>query len=650
MFGPTTNWAFALCVGAAIIAFTASSRFDEPSYDSQLRAFVKYKPRFSTFKPRYIRAKVEYILAYVAAYLLFSISPAIFYALSAAAGADAHAFIQSPTVLPVGIALSLVALQTLPVSKDVDRRVRAFFHGLAQIPGGVRRSVALLRNSEYSFDPAAVSLQTRKLDAHFAGGGRPFDLAILLRDSEVAQIWYCTGCLLHRLIDDNRAVSIDPEFLDSYRDELDAIDSKHAQLTPLVADYLKALSQDPSFQAPTLNGNGGDSALLAELRMTRERLYTFIACGVRFSVNTELEATNVLRQLGFSTPYNADLKGDVLAIVGPIAGLFGLCTLLVSTFSGFSTMIFRAIFLAPLGDAWSEAFPVPHDSPDIYLWSWTTAFFYAAAVISAMGVRELRITKRQWFNINEAKRERPIMNYISPTVVGTVIGCVTLVLIALKGPGFQFEIHGISDLQRAVRLSFPWFPLAIAIAFYALWLSDSDMFEEDSIWGAMMTRQSVSGGLIMALIGFFTADVSVTSRVELFAAEHKLDVIKGVRHAITSVDIFIALQIAIFATLLCFVVQIAEFYLGKSRRLAGRSFKIVGARGTALAMALDEMGHATLLSAGEPEKKAHRLPGHLGSVPGGNSRSLECRERPRHGGQRHRHDFSVGGISNLRRL
>jgi hypothetical protein len=146
MLAPTTNWIVALLVGAAMIIFYFWSQFDEPSYDSSSEFFSKYRPRFSTSRSQYVRAKFEYLFLFFTVYLVFSFVPEIFYAL--VGHGESKSAIQSPTVVPVVIAFALIAFQKAPMTKDAERRIRAFFHALAQVPDGVRRTLAQIRDVE----------------------------------------------------------------------------------------------------------------------------------------------------------------------------------------------------------------------------------------------------------------------------------------------------------------------------------------------------------------------------------------------------------------------------------------------------------------------------------------------------------------------
>src|SRR5262249_1605039 len=70
------------------------------------------------------------------------------------------------------------------------------------------------------------------------------------------------------------------------------------------------------------------------------------------------------------------------------------------------------------------------------------------------------------------------------------------------------------------------------------------------------------------------------------------------------VSLFISLLIAIFATVLCFIVQAAEWYIEKRRRLAGGFVGCVPLEGQPFAILLEKTGSASRFSA--EEKKISR--------------------------------------------
>jgi hypothetical protein len=604
--GPTANWVVVLCVGAIMVAFYSVSRFDEPSYDSQSEYFARYKPRFSTAYAKYSRAKSLYILAILLCYFLISLIPDLFDALFRNQAGDGPANLKELRS-PLVVALAIVTLQNLPILKDGERKIRGFLHAFAQIPEGVRRTVAQMRSSEFLFDNATVVSLTRKLKAVDGAIFKTPDLVTVITNDELLHTWYCTGSVLSSLSEQNRdTIGIDSRFFDCYDEELENIGSKHAVLAEPVRQHFDAVFGSPTSSRSSASDDA-DAALLRELRDFRQRLYTFVACGVRSSVKTEEESAGILRKLKFTSRYTAQ-KGDLFAIIGPIAGLFFIAISIVSVITSFTTQSLQKTVLLPLnqGISWSAAFPVPGEPFKIYTWSLSTALFYAAAILGALAIRQTRISKREWFDINALRKERPLLRYAAPTIFGTAVGCFMLFIIALAGgPGFHLDLNHFDELKHALgeamHVTFLWSPLAVVMSFMAVALSDIDMCGEQQQWRRLVVR-SIVGGLVMALAGFLTGYITITNNVDMYAAANGIAddaaIPEAVNKAVLCVSAFIACQIALFSAILCFIVQLAERYVGHTRRLAGNTFQAASRLGALFGMTLDADGRALLLAAG----------------------------------------------------
>jgi hypothetical protein len=601
MLTDSVQWTVALCVGAAIIWLNSWSQFDEPSYDTQTEALTTYKPRFTTYRASYARAKLSYILAFFGLFLAFSFVPELFYALFPERKPDSPA-----TMLPAMVALALVAVTRTPLSKDIERKLRSFFHGVANIPEGVRKTIAQIRRSDFRPSEENIDGQTTRLD--FANGGQRLDRNLvksLIRDDIITKLWHSTGALLSSLSNDNReTVDLDPSFFEIYRAELASIQAKHDGLAKPVRHHIDEIASNPSLLRPHFV-NDSDTILQKELETLQERVYAFIACAVRSSVKTETESASVLKQLGFAQANQFHLKGNVRTTILMIIQYSFVGILMLSVFTSFSTSLFFDSVVAPLGNDWADAFPIPTSIAKTYGWTWTTAVFYAAAILATVGMREAKISQRKWSDLNADHRRRPVENYAGPVLLGTAVGSATLVMIAfVDGPGFQFTIKGLSELQEGVRLSLPWFPLAAAMSAISLWLVDAEV----KVLDRRALLMSVAGGCVMAIIGLCTALYSIKTTVHLFAAAHHLPVNDLVDGAVIKVSIFIAAQIGLITTLLCAVVVISQYLIGKAQSLCGSALTIATFRGALFTILLDRGGAARLVPQGAGTANASRTP------------------------------------------
>jgi len=578
--------------GAAMVAIYSWTRFDEPSCDSQSEYFARYKPRFSTSYARYARAKWGYVVAIVLLYGVFSLVPELFTTLTALE-ANGNQSKQFDGAFPLMVALGLITLQKAPMLKDLEGRIRGFLHAFARIPECVRRTVAQMRSSPFNFTANAVASQTRKLNLPPSSSiQQPAILNNLLVEDDLLHTWYSTGCVLRALSEKNRdRTGIDPLFFDFYKDELDSIAAKHAALADLVREYVTEDLEIKGANAFPGAADGNETAASRELRDLRDRLFTFVACGVHSSVKDDTESLEIVAKLGFAvTPITNRHK----SIVRPLAGLSLIALMILSILTAYWTQTFSGHVLGRVGPDWINAFPVPTKMPGFFTWSWMTAAFYFTAVFGALAVRNTRILKRRWFDLNNLHRERPILRYVMPTLVGTALGCVTLTIIAVvDGPGFKASF---GEVGKAVIQSLPWYPLATVMAFIAVMLADSPL-ENNGSWRTTLIR-ALGGAMAMALVGLLMARLSISIGIPQFAAKQGLVAVPDVvNETARYVSLFIAAQIGLLVFVLCIIIQVAERYTAKARCFAGQYIDVITRQGPEFSIFLDEGGVASLLSA-----------------------------------------------------
>ena len=588
-----TGWIIATGFGAFMVGMYSWTRFDEPSYDTQSEYFSRYKPRYSTSKSRYARAKWAYIGAIILFYGIFCLVPELFTAIGQIDATNGNSKSLEGSNVPLAIALAIITLQNAPGLKDLERRIRGFLHSFARIPEGVRRTVAQMRGSPFTFESQAIRSQTRKLGLQI--GNTPDELASLnklIHEDEVLHGWFGIGSVLFRLSEQNRATTgIDPLFFDYYKDELDSINLKHLAIAGPVRELLAG--HFPANAAPVLyKGAEQDSEALREVRDLRDRLYTFIACGVHSSAKSDAASFEIVRKLGFAiTPSGVEAQD----FVGPLAGLAAIVFAILSIFTGFTTQLFRTNVLLPVGQVWQDAFPVPREPLELYAWTLSSAAFYFIAILGALALRNSRISNREWFDINNLDRETPVLRYITPTLLGTALGCVTLTLIALiNGPAFNVTFHGIGGaLMQGLEQALPWVPLATVMAFIAILLSDAQL-KYDGSWLRKVLTRACYGALVMGVVGFLTSTLILWNGIESYAVKHGLEVTSKVEKARLLLALYLAAQISLVALALCVIIQVRELYTGRSRSLAGRQMRAVTVQGPMFYISLDVDGKAVL--------------------------------------------------------
>jgi hypothetical protein len=589
-----TIWIITICFGAVSVGMSSWTRFDEPSYDSQSEYFARYKPRFSTSYARYAWAKWGYIWAIISVYFVFSLTPEYFNAITAGEGK-----VVDSSNIPMAVALAIITLQNVPGLKDLERRIRGFLHSFARIPEGVRRTVAQMRSSQFNFDPNAIALQTRKIGLK-NGLSKPGALNKLLMEDDILHGWYSIGCVLFSLSEQSRSkIGIDPLFFDYYEDELDSINARHVAIADPVRQHLAACCPtNPASKRSTTTDH--DAAASRDIRDLRDRLYTFVACGVNSSVNTDAESFEILRRLGFTLDRSLDQVH-----MGPLFRLLVIAGVILSVFTAYSTHLFHAT-LEHLVPEWIAAFPIiPKETIKLFLWSWSTAAFYIAAIMGALWVRNTQVAKREWFDINNLERARPILRYATPTLIGTAFGCATLFIIALaEGPGFQTSLKSVGEVMHQ---SLPWFPLAMVMAFIAIVLSDTNLADNRLRWRKILIR-GICGGLAMAIVGFLTSTMIVHSDIAAFAGAHRLAVPREVEKVEPYVSLFVAAQICLLASVLCVSVQVSELYTVGTRSLVGKRAQAVARQGPIFSVFFGPAGQACLLPANASDcSPAHAL-------------------------------------------
>ncbi|UPT87452.1 chloride channel protein [Bradyrhizobium barranii subsp. apii] len=564
------HWLEALGFGAIIVGVCCWSRFDEPSYNGTAEYFTRYKPRFSTSRRRYARAKLGYECAILIVFVVFSAAPELFYALL-----PDNVPKPSETTLPLGIALIMVAFQTIPRLNEGERRIRGILHSVARIPESIRRTVAQLRGSSFNCSPGAVACQTRKLNMQIGKGApQPALLSKLIFEDDLLHIWYSIGCVLSALSENNQTnTGIDPLFYETYKDELDSVCDRHIALAPPVRKYFAELLRTNS--SPDVVP---DPAVFREVKNLRDRLYTFVACGIRSSVTNDAESLDAISRLGFAIKPQKRDEGNIAAL----GWLSVVALLILSVFAVWATQVFIEQVLKN-DPKLIDAFRVPTGLFWQFYWSWTTAAFYFFAIFGALVIRSVHVGRREWFDINDLERKRPIPVYAKSILLGGALGYVALVIIGLLG-GPLFKIKKVDDigdvLVEVVGQTLPWAPLAIVIAAIAISLSDSRFGTEQPSYGRLVARAAV-GSLVMMFAGYLTSSIAYRNVHDHGAATIYM-------------SLFIAAQIGLVTVVLCVVVQMSELYTDGARSFAGKYIEGSTRQGRQFCMFLNKDGTACL--------------------------------------------------------
>ena len=439
---------------------------------------------------------------------------------------------------------------------------------------------------------------------------------------------------------------IDPLFFELYQDELDSITARHAALAELVREHVTDYLKSRASGASGRKADASEPAALREVRDLRERLYTLVACGVHSSVKHDGETLEIIGKLGFAvTPNDREHGPSIL----PLVGLSVIALFVLSIVSSVWTRGFSEFLKLQVGSDWIGAFPaIPTSMPGYMTWTWVVAAFYFSAVFVALAIRNARIVRREWFDLDNLRRERPILRYIMPTLAGMAVGCFTLVLIAVAGgPGFKASF---SELGNAIIQSLPWFPLAIVLPLIAIVLCDTP-FEYRGFLRAALVR-AMYGAIVMALVGVLTSGFSVSNGVESFAQDHQMAIPASVKQAGLYVSLFIASQIAVLVFVLCFVIQVADRYTSTAPRLAGEYIDVVTRQGPEFSIFFDNIGRGLPARFERERHRGHTrsMPGPVADVRGRDRRAVERRRGRAQGGRKLRADLLLRRLDDLRGL
>lgn len=574
--------------GALLVGVDSWSRFNQPSYNTHSEHFVRYEPRSATSHTLYRNARLAYVGANLLIYAIVSVTPDVL----GVFGIRPFGENASGPTIPLFAALIIITLQNIPGLREIEQRIRSSLHTIARIPDAVRRTVAQMRGSPFSIRRDLTPALDRKTKVLFGNNcENPAAINRLIIDDEILQTWYRCAALLIALSESNRDRSgIDPLFFDHYKDELDSINARNAALAGDLAAYV----------ADRCKGDVPDqheTTLFRDLRDLRDRLYTFVACGVNSSVNTEAERFDILRKLGFGVAHPTDPIN-----ITPLVWSSFLALVVLSVFTGSSVYLFEKWVLNPLPEGWKQAFPVPKLPFEIYAWTWSTAAFYFLTIIGALAVRNTRVARRKWFDLNNLDRDRPYLKYMTPIILGTLFGCLMLTIIALLGgPAFQDASLSLAQLGKsvgkAVRETLPWYPLAIVMATVAVTLSDTQLTDERR-WLRRTLVNAAIGATIMTVVGFLCAYIVITAKIAAYASKINYaanDIPAAIAIAGTYLDLFIALQIGVIAFILCWFIQVFERYRTRVRSFAGRRVTIATRQGPTSVMTFDGSGKAAIV-------------------------------------------------------
>ena len=492
MQGIDRTWIACLIIGFIVIVVMFWSRFNMPTHTAKLEFFKKYAPRFATREREFRRARYCYISVVVAVYAALSVSPNIvaeileglrgvsftkdFVEALVSTVGEPRALAPSP-VFPLIVAAVLAFGGNMPGIARIEYSIRSFFHSLGKIPESVQATVKQLKSSTYDHRTCCDFTDPVRTKEVL---GFPVVSEETIMTDEVLRTWCTVCCLTDRLARiDTGQVAIREAFLGAYGTELEEIIAQRDELRRIVADYAAAVASagdDPAKMNGDLHALRSD--VRNRVRNLRERLFVFIACGFRSSAATDAAVSSGLRDFGFGIQVQPVPDRKVADLLGAI-----VCYVIV--------MSFVAVLLADWFHAWmgtekiglAEAIlMIPAQDGLQWLWTLTSGLFSLTAIVVAFTIRRARLNRHDWFNFDSPERRRPLLSrYTWTAFVSAFAGMVALFSVNFVMTFFYApsEISGSFEMlfRVAVGGTYPWFPMALIVAFACQHVVDEDQLE-----------------------------------------------------------------------------------------------------------------------------------------------------------------------------
>jgi hypothetical protein len=305
-----------LLFGVIIVALNSMKIFAEPTLESGEDEFVaQLLPKYLATREEYSRALLWYMASMVGILCALSIlGPRLFNALPA--------MDQFKQTAPLGFALILVGLlPNVPWLRDLEWRVRHFWHERAYIPAAARATAETLRASDFNF---SAYKSEDVLGSPLMRGIEPADFNA--PRGTIEHGWARLSCLsyeLRRRRDAGEIKSLDSELLDRYQKGLDSIAVKRRALIGEIAQYKQEKARNRPYD---------DTQLGRDITDALRQLYILLACAARLKAGRTVDINATFRSFGFVLeplalpPDNQDLIIIGLAVMG--GSLFTLAVIM----------------------------------------------------------------------------------------------------------------------------------------------------------------------------------------------------------------------------------------------------------------------------------------------------------------------------------
>jgi uncharacterized protein (DUF2384 family) len=436
-----------LALGLVVLALHSHAKFAETTIRPASGDYI------AQFLPRYLATREEYaraLIGYLASMGLILVVMSIIGRPLLEVLTDKELAAKYAPVAPLGFALLLIGvLPNIPWLQNLEWLLRSFWHERAYIPQAARAAADTLRACAFDFS----GYRGREvLDAADMRGVEAGDFSA--PRASIEHGWARLSCLCHELQQRRHTgelAPLDPELIERFASDLDAIAAARRAMIPDIAAY-RAAAGSASYDTEPLH-----TALTTALR----RLYILIGCAVRVRLRRSEDANTTFRSFGFEVPPSTAASGNQDVI---LLGLFGMTVpvLLVA---------FAAVEISELAKAhkWWEVSPrfLVNTGFLPFVWALSAAIVHGAAIVTAELIRTHRVHNGTWFAGLGGEPQINVAQYVRVGLVCAFTGGIALYVCTLVTE------HPTVKLAIAL-LPFMTLPAATG-AFYAWHLDNAEL-------------------------------------------------------------------------------------------------------------------------------------------------------------------------------
>ena len=554
-------------------------RFDEPSYSKNETEFFRiFAPRFSAIRKRYNLSRLFYILIMITTFFLFSTFPRL---VSPLISIETFTAFSTGPAWPLFVSTLILGIQNAPGFKELERKIRSGLHAIAEIPQGVRRTVSLLMGAKFNFshyydliiksNPEFRELDSEKLDQ-------------LVHNDRVTRRWVKVSSLIYALrqkYDDSLpgdllpVSSIHHDFLSIYRDEFDYLSSRQGALRDEYRDHVIRINAKADINVDE------ELQFLTKLKNLRDRVYTFLACGIRSSHLTDQEIDDVFNRLGFQIQSRRPFEFNYLPL---------LCFGLLAVFLSIVVTIATIEYLDYVKEMTAGSFEIyanyallliPKTTAQQFLWSVFSALFYSAAISGALSLRAVKLAKGTWFDRQKSGKDYPIQNYVLAIFIGGFFGYLSLYIVA--GLDFtvsafttdkDFTTEGLRNtLRSSVIVNLYWTPVVMVMCAFVLYYVDTNHITHGI---SKIATTAAIQGILTGGLGFVSAGIAIVHiRDGLY---NQVTIAQMDSSLLADIDfqaqLFIGILIAIFSGTIGFLFLVFSRKEQKERSIVGKSIEL----------------------------------------------------------------------------